>query len=109
MSFAEKFLEWLKEVKHNPEGTCVRRFSTLKNIGKKLVEWDILQINLLQKLKINKVRNEKEIKYWKTAEEISKITENTNEYGVRLNYIGFFIGAKISEILNIKWSDIDFC
>jgi hypothetical protein len=58
MSFAEKFLEWLKEVKHNSEVTCGRRFSTLKNIGKKLVEWDILQINPLQKLKINKVRNE---------------------------------------------------
>ncbi|MDR2428090.1 MAG: tyrosine-type recombinase/integrase [Endomicrobium sp.] len=108
MSFAEKFLEWLKEVKGNSEGTCVRRFSTLKNIGKKLVEWDILQINPLQKLKVTKVRNEKEIKYWTTAEEISKIIENTNGVWRTISYMGFFIGARISEILNIKWADVDF-
>jgi hypothetical protein len=29
MSFAEKFLEWLKEVKHNSEG-----FQRLKTLGK---------------------------------------------------------------------------
>jgi hypothetical protein len=57
MSFAEKFLEWLKEVKYNSEGTCVRRFPPLKNIGTKLVEWNIVQANPLQKLKINKVRS----------------------------------------------------
>jgi hypothetical protein len=91
MSFAEKFLEWLKETKHNSEGTCLRRFSTLKNIGKKLVEWDILQINPLQKLKISKVCNEKEIKYWKTSEEISKIIENTNGVWRTINYIRFLL------------------
>ncbi|MDR0399216.1 MAG: hypothetical protein LBH33_05435 [Endomicrobium sp.] len=37
MSFAEKFLEWLKEAKHNSEGTCLRRGSTLKNIEKNLL------------------------------------------------------------------------
>jgi integrase len=108
MVFAEKFLNWLKEERHNSEATCARRFSTLKNIGTKLVEWDIIQVNPLQKLKISKAHGEKEIKYWKTAEEISKIIDETNGVWRTINYIGFFIGARISEILNIKWSDVDF-
>jgi integrase len=108
MSFAERFLSWLKEVKHNSEATCKRKATTLKNIGTKLVEWDIIQVNPLQKLKISKGHNEKEIKYWKTAEEISKIIEKTSGIWRTINYIGFFIGARISEILNIKWADVDF-
>ena len=106
--FAEKFLNWLKEAKHNSEATCKRKATTLKNIGTKLIEWNITQANPLQKLKINKVHHEKEIKYWKTAEEINRVLERTNGVWLTINYIGFFLGARISEILNIKWSDVDF-
>jgi hypothetical protein len=33
----------------------------------------------------------KEIKYWKTAEEISKIIENTNGVCLTINYIEFLL------------------
>jgi integrase len=89
--------EALKEVKDNAEGTCKRKETTLKNIEANLVEWDITQANPLQTLKINKGCNEKEIKYW-----------NINGVCRTINYIGFFIGARISEILNIKWGNADF-
>jgi integrase len=108
ISFAEKFLNWLKEVKHNSEATCKRKATTLKNIGTKLIEWNITQANPLQKLKLKKVHHEKEIKYWKTTEEINKVLEKTSGVWRTINYIGFFIGARISEILHIKWSDVDF-
>jgi integrase len=101
-------LNWLKEAKHNAEATCKRKATTLKNIGAKLVEWDITQANPLQKLKINKGHNEKEIKYWKTAEGINTVLEKTNGVWRTINCIGFFIGARISEILNIKWDYVDF-
>ena len=66
------------------------------------------QVNPLQKLKIKKVHKEKEIKYWQTADDINKVIEETTGTWRTINYIGFFIGARISEILNIKWSDVDF-
>ncbi|MDR1244767.1 MAG: site-specific integrase, partial [Endomicrobium sp.] len=108
VSFAENLLSFLKEVKHNSEATCKRKASTLKNIGTKLVEWDLVQVNPLQKFKINKSRNEKEIKYWKTPEEINNVLKKTSGVWRTINYVGFFIGARLSEILNIKWSDVDF-
>lgn len=108
IAFAEKFLNWLKDVKGNSEATCKRKSTTLKNIGTKLIEWNMLQVNPLQKLKIKKVHKEKEIKYWQTADDINKVIEETTGTWRTINYIGFFIGARISEILNIKWSDVDF-
>ncbi|MDR1434750.1 tyrosine-type recombinase/integrase [Candidatus Endomicrobiellum devescovinae] len=97
-----------KKVKNNTDATCKRKFTTLKNLGTKLVEWDITQVNPLQKLKINKVNREKEIKYWHTKEEINKVIEKTSGVWRTVNYIGFFIGARLSEILNIKWTDVNF-
>jgi hypothetical protein len=38
IAFAEKFLNWLKDVKNNSESTCKRKATTLKNIGTKLIE-----------------------------------------------------------------------
>ncbi|MCA6073048.1 MAG: site-specific integrase [Endomicrobium sp.] len=108
IAFAEKFLNWLKENKHNAEATCKRKATTLKNIGTKLIEWNITQTNPLQKLKIKNVLKEREIKYWQKVEDIKKVIDLTTGVWRTINYIGFFIGARISEILNIKWSDIDF-
>jgi hypothetical protein len=64
VSLCEKFFEWLKDSKGNSDATVKRKGTTLKNLGSKFVDWGITLYNPLQKLKVPKVTNEKEIKYW---------------------------------------------
>jgi hypothetical protein len=75
LSFAESFFAWLKSELKNSEATIRRKGTTLKNIGEKLVDWEIVKDNPLQKLEIKKITNEKEIKYWKNADDIKKIID----------------------------------
>jgi integrase len=67
-----------------------------------------VQTNPLLKLKVKPFKNEKEIKYWKSEQEINFVLENSKGFWQTINYVGFFIGARIAEILSLKWSNIDF-
>lgn len=108
VSLCEKFFEWLKDKKGNSTATVKRRGTTLKNLGVKFVDWGIMQYNPLLKLKIPKVTNEKEIKYWKTAEETQDVVNKSEGIWKDINITGFCIGTRISECLNMRWSFIDF-
>jgi integrase len=107
LHFAEKFEEWLRN-KGNAEGTIRRKCITLKNIGRKIVEWGILGDNPLKNFKIPKVKKEKEVKYWKNPEDIKYVIDNTTGIWKTITVIGFYIGARLSEILNIVWEFVDF-
>lgn len=108
ISFCENFFVWLKENKKNSDATIKRKGTTLKNTGSKLVEWNILSANPLQKLKMPKVTYEKEVKYWDKPSDIKKIIDNTSGVWKTINLIGFCIGTRISETLNLHWNDINF-
>ena len=108
MSFAESFFAWLKSELKNSEATIRRKGTTLKNIGKKLVDWDIVKDNPLQKLEIKKVINEREIKYWKNTEDIKKIIDVSMGCWKTINILGFYIGTRISEALNCDFSFVNF-
>ncbi|MDR2426457.1 MAG: site-specific integrase [Endomicrobium sp.] len=108
ISFCEKFFAWLKSSEKNADATVKRKGTTLKNIGTKLVDWYILQINPLQKLKIPKVTQEKEILYWRTPSETQKVIDESAGVWKDINITGFCIGTRISECLNMRWSFIDF-
>ncbi|MDR2709572.1 MAG: site-specific integrase, partial [Elusimicrobiota bacterium] len=105
--FAESFFVWLKENKNNTEATIKRKGTTLKNLGSKLVDWHILNDNPFKRLKLPKVRYEKEIKYWYKPEDIQKVVEKSSGVWKAINFIGFCIGARISEILNLTWESFD--
>ncbi|MDR1245076.1 MAG: tyrosine-type recombinase/integrase, partial [Endomicrobium sp.] len=108
MLFIESFLTWLRTTKKNSETTLVSKQKILKSFSNKIYDWNLVAKNPLIKLKIKSARNEKEIKYWKNEKEINFILENSKNFWKTINYIGFFIGARISEILSLKWANIDF-
>jgi integrase len=108
VSLCEKFFEWLKDKKGNAPATVKRRGTTLKNLGVKLVDWEIMQFNPLLKLKTPKVTNEKEIQYWRTPEEVKDVVNKSAGIWKDINLTGFCIGTRISECLNMRWSFIDF-
>ena len=107
ISLCEKFFEWLKTNRNKP-ATIKRKGTTLKNIGSKLVDWEIMQYNPLQRLKIPKVTHEKEIQYWKTPEDIKKVVDRSTGIWKTINMVGFCIGARISEILSLSRGSFDF-
>ncbi|MDR1245072.1 MAG: tyrosine-type recombinase/integrase, partial [Endomicrobium sp.] len=104
----ESFLTWLRTVKKNSENTLVQKQKILKAFSNKIYDWNLIAKNPLIKLKIKSAKNEKEIKYWKNEKEINFVLENSKDFWKTINYVGFFIGARISEILSLKWSNIDF-
>jgi integrase len=108
VSLCERFFEWLKNVKNNSPATIKRRGITLKNIGVKLTDWDIAQNNPLNKLKIPKVTNEKEIKYWRTPEEMQRVIDEAIGVWKTINMTGVCIGARLSEILSLSFNSFDF-
>ncbi|MDR3113189.1 MAG: tyrosine-type recombinase/integrase [Endomicrobium sp.] len=108
VSLCEKFFEWLKTDKHNSEATVKRKGTTLKNLGVKLVDWEITQINPLQKLKIPKVKQEKEIKYWRTPEEMQKVINKSIGTWKTINMVGFCIGTRLAEMLSLSFDSFDF-
>lgn len=108
ISLCEGFFEWLIAKKKNKPATIKRRGTTLKNIGTKLVDWEILQQNPVQKLKLPKITREKEVQYWKTPEEIRKVIDQSVGTWKTINMIGFCIGARISEILSLTNESFDF-
>lgn len=108
ISFCEKFFEWLKNTKGNSEATVKRKGTTLKNIGTKLVDWEIMQFNPLQKLKIPKVTNEKEIQFWRTPQEIKKVIDKSIGAWKTINMLGFCIGTRLAEALSLTRDSFDF-
>ncbi|MDR2645242.1 MAG: site-specific integrase [Endomicrobium sp.] len=108
LSFCDKFFAWLKDVKHNAPATVKRKGTTLKNIGVKLVEWNVLQVNPLQRLKIPKVTHEREILYWRTPQEAQIVVNKSTGIWKDINMIGLCLGTRISETLNMVWDFIDF-
>jgi integrase/recombinase XerD len=108
LSFAESFFAWLKSELKNSEATIRRKGTTLKNIWKKLVDWEIVKDNPLQKLEIKKITNEREIKYWKNTDDIKKIIDASSGCWKTINILGFYIGTRISEALNSEFSFVDF-
>ncbi|MCL1973129.1 MAG: site-specific integrase [Endomicrobia bacterium] len=108
ISFGERFFHWLRNNKKNADATIRRKGTTLKNLGKKFVDWGMMHSNPLKNLRIPKVTNEKEVKYWKTPEDIQKVIDNSIGTWKTINMVGFCIGARLSEILSLTWGSFDF-
>ncbi len=87
-----------------------RLFVILKIIIKKGEDWELVDKNVLQKLK--KIRLEKEISRIRflSEDEIIKISKAKSYKGQSKNIVlvALFTGMRKNEILSLKWSDIDF-
>ena len=108
IALCENFFQWLKNTKFNKPATVRRKGTTLKNLGAKLVDWEILHYNPLQRLKIPKAVNEKEIQYWKTPEEMQFVIDKSSGIWKTINMIGVCIGARLAEIISLSDKSFDF-
>jgi integrase len=108
IDFVEGFFAHCKNEWQNSDATIRRKGTTIKNIGAKLVDWNITKYNPLQRLKIKAVRNEKEIKYWKNQKDIESVINASTGVWKTINILGFMIGTRISEALNSDWQFVDF-
>lgn len=101
----QKLEEYLQSQKISP-ASLNREIAFLKFLFKKAVEWNYLAYNPAEKLQKQKVQ-QKPIKYL-TNEEIKTILKNSNEEFKKIILFLLYTGLRLSEFVNLKWSDIDF-
>jgi site-specific recombinase XerD len=100
----EKFK--LSLLKTSPKGFVVY-FRNLKAAFNKAVLWGYINYNPFTKIKIIKAQVNKPI--YLTMEDFNKIVECTENPNLQELFIFTFnTGCRVSEIVNLKWSDIDF-
>jgi integrase len=79
----------------------------LKSAFNKAVEWDLIEYNPLKKIKKKKLPKNHPI--FITEEEFNKLIELEKNHLAKSAYIiAFYSGCRISELLNIRWKDVDF-
>ncbi len=82
-------------------------YGTLKAAFSKAVDWNYLELNPFKKVKMPKIP--KRYPLFITKEELQLIIDNTKrEFLKNIFYTGFYTGMRLAEILNMKWSWIDF-
>ena len=83
-----------------------RELACLKHMLNKAVEWDMLETNPAKKVKLLRENNQR-LRYL-TQEEIEKLYDSCAEHLKPIVRTALFTGMRISEILRLKWEDIDF-
>ncbi|MFC2083877.1 tyrosine-type recombinase/integrase [Bacteroidota bacterium] len=82
-------------------------FRIIKAAFTKAIEWNYIESNPFKKVKLPKI--EKNLPAYITQKELDLILSNTEKKDLREIYILLFnTGMRISECLNLYWSDIDF-
>jgi len=78
----------------------------LKSAFNKAIDWELLETNPAQKIKLKKVPKNHPI--FITEDEFhSLISLETNHLAKSAFITAFYCGVRISELLNIKWEDVD--
>jgi site-specific recombinase XerD len=82
-------------------------YRTLKAAFNKAREWDYIKTSPLDKLKFPKIKSN--LPLFINAKELDSILENVNDEQLRQFYIlALHTGLRLNEILNLRWSAIDF-
>ncbi|MEM5777888.1 MAG: tyrosine-type recombinase/integrase, partial [Candidatus Aenigmatarchaeota archaeon] len=92
--------------KKAPKGYRVY-YRTLKAMFQKFVQWDFISKNPFRNIKLPK-RQINEKKFFDYDEFISLISKEKNKKLRLLFLFDFFTGLRLSEIVNLKWDDINF-
>lgn len=86
--------------------TINRQITIIKAIFEKAIEWNYLSVNPARFLKRRRVVN-KEIEVL-TFEEIQRLVESADKSFQSLILTACYSGMRLSEILALRWSDVDF-
>ena len=79
----------------------------LKSAFNKAIDWELLETNPAKKIKPKKVPKNHPI--FITEDEFhSLISLETNQLAKTAFITAFYLGVRISELLNIRWEDVDF-
>ena len=82
-------------------------YGTLKAAFSKAVDWNYIELNPFKKVKMPKIPKRHPL--FITKEELQLIIDNTDRKFLRnIFYTGFYTGMRLAEILNMKWSWINF-
>ena len=82
-------------------------YSTLKAAFTKAVDWNYIEINPFKKVKCPKVPKRHPL--FISKDELQKIIDNNKrEFLKNIFFTAFYTGMRLGEILNMKWSWIDF-
>jgi len=82
-------------------------YRTLKSAFHKAVQWNYLDSNPLAKIRLPKIPKNKPI-FINDIELKQIISYETNDLLKDIYIFAFYSGCRINEILNLKWSSIDF-
>lgn len=93
----------LEEVK---PATVNRELACLKHLYNKAIDWGLVEQNPLKKVKLLKEPPGR-IRYL-SKEEIERLIANSSKHLKPIVIIALNTGLRKSEILNLKWDDIDF-
>jgi len=111
--------KYLSQINHNDiekmvnrrraggKNTSTNTFITcIKSAFNKAIDWGLLEENPAKKIKQKKLPKNHPV--FITEEEFSKLIEiETNPLAKSAYIIAFYSGCRISELLNIRWEDVD--
>lgn len=83
-----------------------RELACLRHMFTKAIEWGLIDHNPAKKVKSLKEKN-KRLRFL-TAEEIEKLLDSCYGHLNSIVKMAIFSGMRKSEILNLKWKDVDF-
>lgn len=95
-----------KRLKDVSPATVNRELACLKHLYNKGIEWDKCGGNPVRKVKFFKENNIR-LRYL-TTEEIKRLFRNSPKHLKPILMVALETGMRRSEILNLKWDDIDF-
>ena len=72
----------------------------------KAVDWNYIELNPFKKVKMPKIPKHHPL--FITKEELQLIIDMDREFLKNIFYTGFYTGMRLAEILNMKWSWINF-
>jgi len=114
--FGEKYLSQItsydienykkERIKEVSPSTINRELACLKTMFNKAIEWKKVKENPVREVKLFKENNER-IRYLK-EDEIKKLLNNLSGSLRIIVIIALNTGMRLSEILNLRWEDIDF-
>ncbi|WKZ69166.1 MAG: tyrosine-type recombinase/integrase [Melioribacteraceae bacterium] len=98
------FIDWLKQTA--PKGYRVY-YRNLKAAFNKAKDWEYINDNPFTKVKLSK--QQLEFPFYLTVEDLNLILEETVDVTHSTLFLfAFFTGCRLSEIINLKWSNVDF-
>ena len=95
-----------RRIKDVSLSTCNRELACIKNLFSKAIEWGKLKDNPAKTVKLFKVKNQR-LRYLE-KEEIKRLIDACPDYLKNIVSIAVLTGMRKSEILNMKWRDVNF-